>query len=189
MFRPRPRMSNTSASQEEYIAEFVAELKDKQRKIKEEEANTRQDIIDKEVELEEYRAFKQVQLNGLARERLNLEAEERKVRGLEADEILDHIRRDIDIGDTVSIIGRYTKFNSKYPSQTSGVRDIDGYNKHKFGVVYQISLVNSQGKEQTRVHFTTDSGVDTYRDPRRLRIHYGERGKYLHHQQACKFDY
>ena len=141
------------------------------------------------MELEEYRAFKQVQLNGLACERLNLEAEESKVRLLEHNEIFEHIKRDIGIGDTVSIIGRYTKLNSKYSSLTSGVREIDGYDKHKFGVVYLISLINSQGKDQIRVHFTTDSGVDTYRDPRRLRIHYGERGKYLHHQQTSKFKY
>ena len=189
LFRPHTRMSNTEESQQQYIAEFAAELKDKQRKIKEEEANIRQEIIDKEVELEEYRAFKQVQLNGLARERSNLKAEERKIHGLEVNEILDHIKRDIDIGDTVSIIGRYTKFKSKHSSQTSGVREIDGYNKHKFGVVYLISLVNCQGNDQTRVHFTTDSGIDTYRDPKRLRIHYGERGTYLHHKQACKFEY
>ena len=68
-------MSNTEESQQQYIAEFAAELKDKQRKIKEEEAYIRQEIIDKEVELEEYRALKQVGLNGLACERFNPEAE------------------------------------------------------------------------------------------------------------------
>ena len=95
-------MSNTEESQQQYIAEFAAKLKDKQRKIKEEEAYSRQEIIDKEVELEEYRALKQVALNELAREHFNLEAEERKIRGLEVNEILDHIKRDIDIGDTIS---------------------------------------------------------------------------------------
>ena len=40
-----------------------------------------------------------------------------------------------------------------------------------------------------RVHFTIDSGLDTYCDPRRLQMHYGGRWKYLHHKQASKFEY
>lgn len=108
------------------------------------------------MELEKYRAFKQMQLNGLALEHVNLEVEESKVCRLEHNKILDHVKRDTDIDDTISIIGRDTKFNSKYSSQTSGVREIEGYDKHKFSVTYQISLVHSQGKDQSGVHFMTN---------------------------------
>ena len=104
------------------------------------------------------------------------------------EEVLEHINRNIEVGDTVSILGRYTKYRTNQGIHTDKVQDIEGYDKHTFGVVYRLASVKNHTKYTTRIYFITDSEVNTFRDPSKLRVHYGERGNCINRMQSSKLE-
>ena len=104
------------------------------------------------------------------------------------EEVLEHINRNIEVVDTVSILGRYTKYRTNQGIHTDKVRDIEGYDKHTFGVVFKLIRVKRLTTYTTRIYFITDLGVNIFQDPSKLRVHYGERGNCINRMQSSKLE-
>ena len=94
----------------------------------------------------------------------------------------------IAIGDTVEICNSYTKF-STWPkvkaekNSIKGTRNLHKYDEDRFGVVFDFEKGIYAGKQFNKIHFTTDSGKDTWRKAEYLVVHDDERGKFVHSRQ------
>ena len=94
----------------------------------------------------------------------------------------------ISIGDTVEICNKYTRFSTwrevKAVKDTiKGSRNIANYDRDKFGIVFAIDTGTYGGRLFDKIHFTTDSGKDTWCKADYLTVHHEQRRVVAHSRQ------
>ena len=186
-------MSTTSFQTKKNVESSVASLmteKEYTESIVNKLTEDIEQLILKSKEIEHDIEIKKLELDNTRLKREQLESRIKKLRSenrvLSTDRYGSHIR----IGDTIEIANKHTNFSewhsvkSIHNSRRGATRNIVDYDLDKFGVLYDIQPFDNGVSVGTKVLFTTDSGKDTWRSSKKIIIHHGERGVYIHDRQS-----